>query len=185
MRILIVLFLLFPMVVAACAGGGRDRDLPPLATVSRVDLDRYLGTWYEIARLPNWFERGCVGTTAFYEKIEGGRIRVINRCRKETLEGKPKEARGVAWVVDTTTNARLKVRFFWPFAGDYWIIGLDEDYRWAVVGDPSRRYLWFLARTPVMDETTYSKLEALARAAGFDTDRLERPEQFPDRSPER
>jgi lipocalin len=128
MRFLIVLFLLFPAVVAACAGGGRGRDLPPLATVSRVDLDRYLGTWYEIARLPNRFEKGCVGTTAFYEK---------------------------------------------------------EDYRWAVVGDPSSRYLWFLARTPVMDETTYSNLVALARAAGFDTDRLERPEQFPDRSPER
>ena len=164
-------------LLTACAVFGRGAPPAPLDTVPWVDLDRYLGTWYEIARLPTWFEKGCVATSATYEKMERGRIRVINRCRKGTLDGKVKEARGVAWVVDANTNAKLKVRFFWPFSGDYWILELDPDYRWAMVGDPSRDYLWILRRTPRMDEETYRDLVARARAKGFEVNRLERPEQ--------
>lgn len=115
-----------------------------LRTVSSVDLSRYSGTWYEIARYPNRFQRDCQSdTTAEYT------------IRKD---GKVKTARGTAKVADKATNAKLKVTFFWPFYGDYWIIGLSPDYRYAIVGEPNRKYLWILSRTPDMDATTYKEL---------------------------
>ena len=110
----------------------------PLEVVDHVDLERYLGTWYEIATIPQRFQKGCVAVTATYSLKPDGKIQVINRCRKETLDGKVKDIEGKAWVVDKTTNAKLKVQFFWPFSGAYWIIELDADYQWAVVGHPNR-----------------------------------------------
>ena len=123
-------------------------------TVPAVDLDRYAGDWFEIARYPNRFQRACAGEVrASYARRPDGRIDVVNRCA--SADGSIIEARGIARVVDTETRAKLKVRFapavlsFLPFVwGDYWIIGLGDDYTWAVVGTPDRKYLWILARTP-------------------------------------
>ena len=147
-------------------------DLPPLEVVPRVDLDRYLGTWYEIATIPQRFQRGCVAVTARYSLRPDGDIEVVNSCRKNTLDGKEKSVKGKAWVMDKTTNAKLKVRFFWPFSGDYWIIDLDENYQWAVVGHPNRNYLWILSRTPRMDPELYEERLLRIRDKQYDISRI-------------
>jgi apolipoprotein D and lipocalin family protein len=131
-----------------------------------------MGTWYEIARLPNSFQEGCVDTSATYTLLPDGRVEVLNRCRRGTLDGPQRQARGKARVVDAATGAKLKVTFFWPFSGDYWIIALDEDYRWVLVGTPDRRYLWILSRERTMDPGLYEELTVRARDLGFDTSRL-------------
>jgi apolipoprotein D and lipocalin family protein len=146
----------------------------PLQTVVSVDLQRYLGTWYEIATIPASFQKNCVGVTAAYTLRPGGKIGVLNRCRKYTLDGKEKSIKGKAWVVDTKTNAKLKVQFFWPFSGDYWIIELDPEYQYAVVGHPGRNYLWILCRRPQMDESLYSELVEKIAAQGYDVKRIVR-----------
>jgi apolipoprotein D and lipocalin family protein len=150
----------------------------PVRTVETVDLSRYVGDWFEIARFPNRFQRRCAGDVrASYARREDGRIDVINRCR--ATDGTTTEARGVARVVDPRTSAKLKVRFapaalsFLPMVwGDYWIIGLASDYSWAVVGSPDRTYLWILARTPLLDAEPLAAATATARANGFDVGRL-------------
>jgi apolipoprotein D and lipocalin family protein len=144
----------------------------PLVTVPSVDLNSYLGIWYEIASYPAWFQKGCSGSTAEYRLMPDGRIRVVNRCFKNSLDGPLKESKGKAEVVDTTTNAKLKVWFFWPFKGDYWIIDLDKDYRWAVVGMPSRKYLWILSRTPTMDDAIYQGILERLVEQGYDPAKL-------------
>jgi len=141
---------------------------PPLEVVGSVDLDRYLGTWYEIASYPAWFQRGCTAVTAQYSLRDDGHILVVNSCRKGALDGKLKQAKGRAKVVDRTTNAKLKVSFFGPFWGDYWIIDLDPEYRWAVVGVPSRKYLWVLSRTRAMDEALYQEITGRLQGKGYD-----------------
>ena len=147
---------------------------PPLRTVDRVDLQRYLGKWFEIATIPMSFQKGCVGVTATYTARPDGAIGVVNRCRKLTLDGKERSISGKAWVVDARTNAKLKVRFFWPFSGSYWIIELDPEYRFAVVGHPSRDYLWILSRRPQMDEALYAALLEKIAAHGYDVSRIVR-----------
>jgi apolipoprotein D and lipocalin family protein len=172
------------MVVAAaglCLAGGCGALYPPLDVVAKVELDRYAGRWYEIARYPNSFERGCVGVTADYTPRDDGRIDVVNTCFESSLDGPSRDIRGSARVVDETTNAKLKVSFFWPFEGDYWIIDLDEDYDYAVVGEPSRRFLWILSRTPQMDDETYLGIVESLPAFGYDPGRLEsvlQPDDF-------
>jgi apolipoprotein D and lipocalin family protein len=146
----------------------------PLQTVASVDLQRYLGTWYEIATIPASFQKNCVGVTATYTVRPDGTIGVLNRCRKYTLDGKEKSVKGKAWVVDTKSNAKLKVQFFWPFSGSYWIIELDPEYRYAVVGHPSRNYLWILCRRPQMDESLYTELLEKIAAQGYDVKRIVR-----------
>jgi apolipoprotein D and lipocalin family protein len=149
----------------------------PVRTVDSVDLDRYAGEWFEIARFPNRFQRDCTGgVRASYARRPDGRIEVINRCR--TQDGAI-EAQGVARVVDGRTSAKLKVRFapaalsFLPFVwGDYWILGLAPDYSWAVVGSPDRNYLWVLARAPSLEGGDFAAALAAARANGFDVGRL-------------
>ena len=126
-------------MIALCSGAACGGDLPPLEVVAQVDLKRYLGKWFEIASYPAWFQRGCTASTAEYSLLDDGKIRVVNRCRKKSLDGPLKTSTGKAVVVDTATNAKLKVWFFWPFKGNYWIIDLDPDYRWAVVGEPKRK----------------------------------------------
>jgi apolipoprotein D and lipocalin family protein len=156
------------------------QDVPPVRTVPSVDLERYTGDWFEIARFPNRFQRQCASDVrASYSLREDGRIDVINRCR--TAEGEVSEARGVARVEDRRTSAKLKVRFapsvlsFLPFVwGDYWIIGLADDYSWAVVGSPDRAYLWILARTPVLEASSYGAALDAAQTNGFDVARLVR-----------
>lgn len=155
----------------ACAPGMRQSSGPP-QVVSYVDLKRYTGTWYEIARYPNRFQEGCLGTTATYTPLEDGRIGVLNQCRKGTLEGVISSAKGKAWVVDRETNAKLKVSFFWPFTGDYWVIDLGENYEYAVVGHPDRKYLWILSRTPEMDEGLYQRILEKLRMQAYDISKL-------------
>ena len=162
------LLLLTPLFMAVTAGAQT-----PLAVVERVDLDRYLGTWYEIASYPAWFAKNCTGVTAEYSRREDGKIGVINRCFKGSLEGKLKEAKGRAKVADPNTNARLKVSFFGPFWGDYWILDLDPEYQWAVVGEPKRKYLWILSRTPTLDQETLDGILSRLPARGYDIDRLQ------------
>ncbi len=146
---------------------------PPLATVPAVDLARYSGTWHEVARYPNFFQRNCESDSkAVYTPLPDGRISVVNSCRERS--GRERTARGTATVLPGSGNARLRVNFGGPVSGDYWIIGLDPGYRWAVVGHPSRRYLWILSRTPAMDEPTYRMAVALAVGQGYDPTRLER-----------
>jgi apolipoprotein D and lipocalin family protein len=160
---------------AACSRSTTDRlDLPPLQTVAFVDVSLYLGTWYEIASFPQRFQEGCTATTATYSLRENGDIDVLNRCRRNSLDGEETVARGVARVVDSATNARLKVSFFRPFWGAYWIIDLGPDYEYAVVGHPGRDYLWILSRTPSMDAAVYDGILERLQAAQYDVQRLQR-----------
>lgn len=149
-------------------------DPRPLRTVTHVDLTRYVGTWYEIASYPQRFQKGCTATTAIYTLREDGKIQVVNRCNRDSLDGRETVARGRARVIDRETNAKLKVTFFWPFWGDYWIIDLGRDYEYAVVGHPKRKYLWILSRTPFMDTTVYEGIIERLRGQGYDTTRLVR-----------
>jgi apolipoprotein D and lipocalin family protein len=158
-----------------CAGTAKSDS--PLTVVDSVDLQRYLGKWYEIASYPAWFQKGCTGSTAEYRLLPDEKIQVINRCRKDSLDGPLKESKGKAEVVDTTTNAKLKVWFFWPFKGNYWIIDLSSDYQWAVVGEPSRKYLWILSRTPTMEEAVYQGILERLPQKGYDPAGLRRTAQ--------
>jgi len=141
-----------------------------MSTVASVDLQRYVGRWYEVGSFPMFFQRNCLGdTTADYVLQPKGSVSVINRCRTE--DGFI-EAKGTATVVPDSGNARLKVSFFWPFSADYWIIGLDPDYRWAVVGNPHRKTLWILARTPQLAEADWITARKAAEAQGYDLSAL-------------
>ncbi|MCS6891981.1 MAG: lipocalin family protein [Rhodovarius sp.] len=144
--------------------------------VAAVDLDRYLGSWFEVARLPAPFQdsggRRCVDVTASYTRRPDGRIAVLNRCLDANDSFRERSAIAVASVVEGSGNARLRVRFFWPFSADYWVIGLDPDYRWAVVGGPSRRFLWILSRTPNLPEAELSAARAIAAAQGYPVENL-------------
>jgi apolipoprotein D and lipocalin family protein len=143
----------------------------PLRTVTFVDLSRYVGRWYEIARLPNSFQKDCASDVmATYTLRDDGKITVLNQCRKASGEVKKRE--GTAKVADKTTNAKLKVTFFWPLSGNYWILELGPNYEYAVVGEPKRKNLWILSREPRMDEELYRELLERAAAQGFDTNRV-------------
>ena len=162
-------------LTAGCATSTTERlRLPPLDTVAHLDLQRYLGTWYETASFPQSFQRGCTATTATYTLRDDGDIDVLNRCRKGSVDGEEKSALGRARVVDRATNAKLEVSFFRPFWGDYWIIDLSDDYSYAVVGHPGRDYLWILARKPTMPEATYQSIVTSLQAQGYETSRLVR-----------
>lgn len=142
----------------------------PVVSVPEVDLARYVGRWYEIASFPMFFQRNCVGdTTAEYALAPDGEIAVTNRCR---TDGGFDEARGKAWPVADSNNARLKVSFFWPFRSDYWVLGIDADYRWAVVGNPNRKYLWVLSRTPQLPKPLLDDALKAAARLGYDLTRL-------------
>lgn len=157
------------------------KDKTPLSVVPSVDLTRYSGRWYEIARLPNRFEKKCAAdVTAEYTMLDSGRLKVVNRCRKK--DGRLSKTEGVARLADKNgTSSRLKVRFapgflsFLPIVwGDYQVIELAPDYSHALVGEPGRKYLWILSRTPRMDEETYRRLTERAASEGFDVTKLVR-----------
>ena len=148
-----------------------------LPTVDQVDIQKYLGTWYEIARLPNSFEKGLECVTATYTMKDNGKIQVFNRGHSIKKEHVSKSAKGTARVPDPKFPGRLKVTFFWPFSGDYYIMELDENYQYALVGDPSRKYLWVLSRSKTLDEAIYSKLLDHAKEEGFAIDQLIRVNQ--------
>jgi apolipoprotein D and lipocalin family protein len=174
----LAILLLGSLVMVGCAKTATDRlGLPELRTVPHVDLGRYLGNWYDIASFPQRFQRGCMGTVATYTLRRDGDIDVLNRCRKGSLTGKEESAQGRARVVDRSTNAKLKVSFFRPFWGDYWIIDLGPNYEYAVVGHPSRDYLWILSRTPTMDGAVYEGILGRLRQQGYEVARLNRTPQ--------
>jgi lipocalin len=146
-------------------------------TVQHVDVDRYLGTWYEIARFPHSFEKGLVGVTATYSKRKDGKIKVLNQGYKGSLDGKLSRAEGKAKIPDPGDTSRLKVSFFLFFYGDYFIMELDESYQWAMIGSSSPNYFWILSRTPSMDSELYASLLDNARKRGYDLEQLIKVEQ--------
>ena len=158
------------LMLGACAGVDSSGALQ---TVASVNLSRYAGTWYEIARLPMWFQRHCVDSKAVYSIRPDGAVGVHNECMTDT--GGVEQAEGVATVVDAKTNARLTVVFDNWFArlfgssrdGNYWILDLDAEYRTAIVGTPDRQFLWILSRSPQLDEPTYRGLVERARQLGY------------------
>jgi apolipoprotein D and lipocalin family protein len=162
------------LLLASSSILAQKQELPPLQAVPKVDLNRYLGTWYEIATIPQRFQKGCTAVSATYTLRQDGKINVLNECRKDSLNGKYKAAKGKAWVVDTLSYAKLKVQFFWPFSGDYWIIELDSSYQYAVVGHPNRKYLWILSRTRKMEEPLYDDLMARIKGHGYDLTKIVR-----------
>ena len=170
-----LLFLICISGILGLTGMAVTQD-KPLETVLSVDLQKYLGRWYEISSFPQSFQKGCHCTVAEYS-LEKDFIRVINTCRKDSSEGKVKQAKGKAFVVKGSNNAKLRVQFFWPFRGDYWIIDLAEDYSYAVVGAPDRNYLWILSRTPQMDEGLYQEIVKRCADKGFDINKLVKTDQ--------
>jgi apolipoprotein D and lipocalin family protein len=144
----------------------------PLETVPFVDLTRYTGQWYEISRYAHRFQEDCVGSRATYTLRADGKISVLNECFEGSFTGKLRNAKGTAKVVDTKSNAKLRVSFFWPFYGDYWIIDLGKDYEYAVVGHPDRTYLWILSRTKKMDENVYKEILSGLAAKEYDVSKL-------------
>ena len=175
---------IIPVIMAVLALAVRAQkaknDLP---TVAKVDLKQYAGKWYEIARYPNKFQEKCVGnTTATYTLKEGSKVEVVNECLKK--DGVSDRAKGEAKIVDKATNAKLEVRFAPSFLsfipqvwGDYWIIDLDDNYRYAAIGDPDRKYLWILSRTPEMDDATYQNILRRVEKLGFSPGKLNKTPQ--------
>ena len=174
----IIVTIIVSVCLCACAGPGAFDPAKAPPTAARVELARYGGTWYEIARMPLWFQRNCLRSQATYGLLETGEVSVLNEC--DTAGGGKESIRGSARVVDAKTNARLEVRFdnwfsvFIPSQpqGNYWILYLDEGYRTVIVGTPDRETLWIMARTPAIDEARYTELVGIARGLGFDTDKL-------------
>lgn len=175
MRSLFRALLILP---ALCLAGLPVAAETPLPTVAQVDLARYAGRWYEIALLPNRFQRQCVSDTQARYRQDGDRIEVVNRCRM--ADGRIDDIRGHAKVVPDSGNARLRVTFFWPFYGDYWILALDEGYTEVLVGAPNRRYAWILAREPQLPEARIEALLTRAAALGFDRSAFQRTPQSVD-----
>lgn len=178
MKVMTLSAVLLVLLMSGRAAEAESSAGAPLRAVDSVDLHRYSGTWYEVARYPNRFQRDCQSdTTAEYTLRADGKVQIVNSCRQQ--DGKTKTARGTAKVADKATNAKLRVTFFWPFYGDYWVIGLNPDYRYAIVGEPKRKYLWILSRTPEMDEGTYKEALERIRTAGYDPDKLVKTRQSP------
>lgn len=143
-----------------------------LQTVSVVDLNKYAGKWYEIASFPQRFQKGCHCTTAEYTLSSKGYVIVENKCNKDSIYGKQMSIRGKAFVEKNSGNAKLKVQFFWPFKAKYWIIDLANDYSYAVVSHPNKKYLWILSRTPQMNDEIYNQILLRLKEKGFDLSKL-------------
>jgi len=172
MKIKTLIIMSFTLFSFAC-----NKNSIPLETVPQVDLKKYMGKWYEIATIPQKFQKGCVCTTAEYTLTDQGYVKVVNTCRKETPNGEIKQIEGKAFADKKSNGAKLKVQFFWPFKGKYWIIQLANDYSWAVVGHPKRKYLWILSRTPEMNEETYQSIIEKLKEQKYDTNLLVRTNQ--------
>lgn len=165
--------LLGGLAIGGCAALGPKHPVGNAAVpqpARAVELERYLGRWYEVARYEQGFQKDCDGVTADYARRTDGGIDVLNACRKP--DGKLKQARGRAKVVDSASNAKLKVSFFGPFYGDYWVLDHADDYSWSIVGEPSGRYLWLLTREASLAPAVRDALIARARALGYDTSML-------------
>lgn len=158
-------------LLAACASIPRpgpvgNRSVPQ--PVKSVDLQKYMGRWYELFRYEASFQKDMEAVSADYSLNGNGTVKVVNRGRKGGLDGKIKESIGKAKVADTATNAKLKVSFFGPFYGDYWVLDHDDSYEWSIVGEPSGRYLWVLTREAKPSAELQAMLEARVREIGYD-----------------
>lgn len=162
------------LVALALASGSLWAETnKPLDLVPALDLPRYLGRWYEVARYQHGFEKTLVGATAEYALREDGKVSVLNSGFKKTLEGKYTDVKAVAWRPDDAVPGALKVKFFGLFTSDYLVFGLDDvDYQWALVGNNSRKYLWFLSRTPEVAPELLEKMKGIAEAQGYDLSKL-------------
>lgn len=183
-KFLFTIFAIFSATFTlAASASAQTNKLSALQTVPNVDLSRYVGKWYEIAKYPNRFQKQCVAnTTATYAMKAGGRLEVVNECVKK--DGTGERAVGEAKIADKKTNAKLKVRFapgalsFLPFVwGNYWIIDLDKDYGYVAIGEPKREYFWIMARKPVLDDAVYQDIVRRAEAMGFRPAKIERSPQ--------
>jgi len=175
----IVLILSFILIGAYCKA---QKTMIDNSVVKELILDKYLGTWYELARYDHSFERGLEGVTATYSMREDGKIKVLNSGYKGGLDGKKSEAIGKAKIPDAKIPAKLKVSFFWIFYGDYFVMELDDDYQWAVIGSKSDKYLWILSRTPQMDPSIYKDLLDRLIKRGYDVSKLIEVKQKPSKS---
>lgn len=170
-KIILLLFMISSLFITGCASNEFKDD--PLNTVETLDLEKYLGRWYEIARFQSGFEKNIYGATAEYSLREDGRIQVINSGFKKSLDGPYKAVKAVAWRPNDEIPGALKVKFFSLFTSDYLVIALDdENYEWALVGSNSRKYIWFLSRTPNLSEEIFSKLKNIAIEEGYDLSNL-------------
>lgn len=158
-----LLFLLLPILFVGCSN-----HYAPLKTVEKVDIKSYAGTWYEIARYEHFFEKGCSDVSATYNILEQNKVEVINRCQKD---GKLTEAKGIAYASDESFS-KLKVSFFRPFYGDYQILILDENYKYVVIGEPSRKYFWILSREKTLEKSTLDMLLKKMPELGYDEKQL-------------
>jgi apolipoprotein D and lipocalin family protein len=153
-----------------CSTAGAMGPQPAHDVVPSVNIAKYMGTWHEIARYPNRFQKKCAKTWVRYSLRDDGDVKVENFCT--TVDGNESSITGKAWSVDPRTNARLKVQFFWPFRGNYWVIQLDDDYRYAVVGNPKKNLLWILSREPQLEETVLNGILRKLVQQGYDPERL-------------
>lgn len=173
------------MTFSPVSESSTERQHEPLPVVQNLDLERYMGTWYEIARFDHSFQRRCGATKAQYQ-LKRNHVRVINSCRRLNRPERVTQARGRAFVADEQTNAKLEVSFvpffriFGLFSGNYYVIALDENYQYAMVGEPSREFLWILSRTPELDQSIVDQLKWKARELGFNTDKLSRTANWND-----
>lgn len=165
------LLLIFVIIFSFC-GIKTQSKMIDKTTVKELDINRYMGTWYEIARFPHSFERNLVGVTATYSLRDNGKIKVVNEGYKKTLNGEHSRAEGKAKIPNKREPGKLKVAFFWNFYGDYYVLELDKDYQWVMIGSSSDKYFWILSRTPQMDTDTYNMLLSNARRRGYKLEKL-------------
>lgn len=145
---------------------------PPPVTAPTVNINKYMGKWYEIAAFPMFFEKGCYCTEANYSLLSDNTVKVTNQCRRDQPTNKWSIANASAWAANAGDNSKLKVRFFWPFTADYWVLYVDNDYNYAIVGSPNYEYLWILSRQPQISDTQYQKLLTIATQKGYDVKHL-------------
>lgn len=169
MKLSYISLILLLLINASCKSQDSMIDK---SVVKELDIDRYLGTWYEISRFDHSFERGMEGVTATYSMREDGKIKVLNAGYKGSLNGEYKDAEGKAYIPNKDEPAKLKVSFFWFFYGDYFVLDLDKDYQWALIGSSSDKYLWILSRSPNISEDKYRMLVNKLKLRGYDTSKL-------------
>lgn len=168
-----LIFLSLFCIILATSNCQTKSKMIDTKTVDNLNLDKYLGTWYEIARFPHSFEKDLIGVTAIYSMREDGKIKVINQGYKNTLDGKLSVAEGKAKIPDVSNPGKIKVSFFWIFYADYNVLELDSvNYQWVLIGSSSDKYLWILSRTPKMDSTIYNMLIEKAKSRGYKTENL-------------
>ena len=168
---------LIALLLSACTSSHKKPDIPPPPVVASVDVNRYLGTWYQQALIPNRFQSRCASNTTATYALDGKDLSVVNRCRG--ADGKVEVARGVAKIVEGSNNAKLRVSFFRPFYGDYWVLSLDPEYQWVLVGDPTRQYGWVLSRDANLSDVIFSQILEHAVSLGYDRTQFERSVHLP------